>query len=127
MPPKRQSNGSSASGNPAKKSKTGANPSAALPEIPRDPRWSKVSASANADMEFKMITRDPVKAFSWVCLCESRFHGEDEDEEDEESEEEKDEEEDGEKGENGKEVCQQRRTLIASKLIFSTEGEQGPL
>lgn len=43
-----------------------------------------VSASAHADMEFKVITRDPAKAFSWICLCESRFHGEEDEDEDEE-------------------------------------------
>ena len=61
-------------------------------------------ASANADIDVKMITCDPVKAFSWICLYESRVHGE---EEDEDEDEDKGEGEDGEKADNGKQVCRQ--------------------
>lgn len=73
-------------------------------EITRNKRWSKVSASANADIEFQMITRDPAKAFSWICLCESRFHGEQEDDENEDENEDEDEGGDGDKAEDGKKV-----------------------
>lgn len=51
-----------------------------------------------------MITRDPAKAFSWICLCESRFHGEQEDDENEDENEDEDEGGDGDKAEDGKKV-----------------------
>jgi hypothetical protein len=31
-------------------------------------RWAPVSVSRNADSEFRLRTRDPVKAFTYICL-----------------------------------------------------------
>lgn len=90
MPPKRQSpNSSSSSGNPSKKSKTDNNNAPDQPEIPRSARWSKVSATANADMQYKFNTRDPQEAYSYICQCKSLFERPDYD--DEEGEDEEDE------------------------------------
>ncbi|KGO36562.1 hypothetical protein PEX1_055780 [Penicillium expansum] len=61
-----------------------------------DKRWAPVSVSRNADSEFKLRTRDPVKAFTYICLGCAPWKTEnieqesdDEDEEDEESIEQK--------------------------------------
>ncbi|KGO70923.1 hypothetical protein PITC_066040 [Penicillium italicum] len=96
MPPKRKSTDSAASG--AKKSK----PPTSNPEVDTeteralDKRWAPVSVSRNADSEFKLRTRDLVKAFTYVCLGRAPWKTEDieqesenEDEEDEESIEQK--------------------------------------
>ncbi|KAJ5170605.1 uncharacterized protein N7500_003388 [Penicillium coprophilum] len=69
MPPKRKPTDSTASS--AKKSK---GPAANSPEVDMeteralDKRWAPVSVSRNAESEFRLRTRDPVKAFSYVCL-----------------------------------------------------------
>jgi hypothetical protein len=68
MPPKRQS--TDASGNTAKKAKTGAN---ANPGIPRSKRWSKVSGSANVDDGYRLHASKP-DAYEYECLCKP-FHG----------------------------------------------------
>ncbi|CAG8908551.1 unnamed protein product [Penicillium egyptiacum] len=55
-------------------------------------RWAPVSVSRNADSEFRLRTRDPVKAFSYICLGRTPWNNkehESEDEEDEESIEQK--------------------------------------
>lgn len=96
MPPKRKSTDSAASG--AKKSKG----PATNPEVDMqtkralDKRWAPVSVSRNADSEFRLRTRDPVKAFTYICLGRAPWNpkhnkdeSEDEDEEDEESIEQK--------------------------------------
>lgn len=115
MPPKRQSPNSQQSGNAPKKSKTDANGTPALPEIPRSKRWSKVSATANADMEFKMMTRDPAMAYSWVCLCKKRFQRFEEDADDEDEE--------GGEAEKGDDVCS-RRTSITVYSADTTNREK---
>ena len=77
MPPKRQS--TDASGSAAKKVKTG--------DPPRNPRWSKVSASANADDGYNIQTSDP-KAYEYICLCKPlHYTGLHDDEEDEDEDE----------------------------------------
>lgn len=91
MPPKRKSTESAASG--PKKSKSLANSSEVDMETERElnKRWAPVSVSRNAASEFKLRTRDPVKAFSYICLGRAPWktestddESEDEDEEDEE-------------------------------------------
>lgn len=56
-------------------------------------RWSRVSASGNADAAYKASIEDPVKAYSYVCICRVPWDDEDdrEDEDDEEDEDEEDE------------------------------------
>ncbi|KAL2698660.1 hypothetical protein AAEP93_010048 [Penicillium crustosum] len=95
MPPKRKSTDSAASG--AKKPKD----STTNPEVDMetkralDKRWAPVSVSRNADSEFRLQTRDPVKAYAYVCLGRAPWNTrqndefEDEYEEDEESIEQK--------------------------------------
>ncbi|CAI7658626.1 unnamed protein product [Penicillium glandicola] len=93
MPPKRKPTDSAASG--AKKSK----PAAKKPEVEDveteralDKRWAPVSVSRNADSGFRFQTRDPVKAFTYVCLGRAPWKtqvAEDESGEDEESVEQK--------------------------------------
>lgn len=96
MPPKRKSTDSTASG--AKKSKGPAtNPEVDVEtERALDKRWAPVSVSRNTDSEFRLRTRDPVNAFTYICLgCapwkteRNEDESEDEDEEDEESIEQK--------------------------------------
>ncbi|KAJ6180355.1 hypothetical protein N7519_010816 [Penicillium mononematosum] len=90
MPPKRKTTGSADSG--AKKSKGPASKAEVDMETKRalDKRWAPVSVSRNADSEFKLRTRGPVKAFSYICLgcapwkTENKDESEDEAEEDEE-------------------------------------------
>lgn len=62
------------SSNPAKRTKT--TQQSPVDDIPRDPRWSKVSASANAVMEFKrIIARDPEKMYLGVACARLVFSG----------------------------------------------------
>ncbi|OQE17495.1 hypothetical protein PENFLA_c024G02291 [Penicillium flavigenum] len=92
MPPKRKTTGSADSA--AKKSKGPASKPEVDMETKRalDKRWAPISVSRNADSEFKLRTRDPVKAFSYICLgcapwrtrTENKDDFEDEDGEDEE-------------------------------------------
>ena len=37
--------------------------------IQRSNRWYKISNSANVDMNYKEMTREPVQAYSYICLC----------------------------------------------------------
>ncbi|KAF3030905.1 hypothetical protein E8E15_011326 [Penicillium rubens] len=90
MPPKRKTTGSA--GSAAKKSKGPASNPEEDMETKRalDKRWAPVSVSRNADLGFKLQTRDQVKAFSYICLGRAPWktgykdESEDEDEEDEE-------------------------------------------
>jgi hypothetical protein len=69
MPPKRKS--TDAPG-PAKKSRAAAkSPTPETdPEIKAilDKRWSAVSVTRNADEDFRMRNRDPVRGFTFICL-----------------------------------------------------------
>lgn len=95
MPPKRKSTDSAASGAKKPKGST-TNPEVDM-ETKRalDKRWAPVSVSRNADSEFRLQTRDPVKAYAYVCLGRAPWNTrqndefEDEYEEDEESIEQK--------------------------------------
>lgn len=90
MPPKRKSTDSAASG--AKKSKG----QATNPEVDMktkralNKRWAPVSVSRNADSEFRLRTRDPVKAFTYICLGRAPWNPkQNEDEKDESIEQKK--------------------------------------
>lgn len=97
MAPKR---GAATSASQAKKSRSsseGTDGSAAAqpaqPAIPRNKRWAAVSASANADMDYRMATQNPLTAYNFVCFCQAPFpNGDDSDDEEEKEEEDGDEE-----------------------------------
>lgn len=125
MPPKRQSTG--ASGPASKKAKTKSTTKTAKTqdpkpdtetstststetdkyEPPRSKRWAKVSASANAEANYRMLWKDEKEAYSFITLCQPSFmqysdsdsdsdsDSEEESEEEEESDSEEQEEEDG--------------------------------
>ncbi|KAI0972850.1 hypothetical protein F4678DRAFT_427145 [Xylaria arbuscula] len=107
MPPKRKSTGSSGRAN--KKAKSTAASSEPVYKPPRSKRWSAVSASANAEADYRMVWKDEEKAYSYVTLCSPLYlksdeeDDEDEDEDDEDSDgdksDEEDEEEEGEEDE----------------------------
>ncbi|KAJ5107688.1 hypothetical protein N7456_004363 [Penicillium angulare] len=69
MPPKRKSTESATA---SKKQKSNAVPDELL-SIPRNPRWSRVSGSANADMQYKYQTKNTEDAYSWVGICPHRL------------------------------------------------------
>ncbi|KAK4033347.1 hypothetical protein C8A01DRAFT_50035 [Parachaetomium inaequale] len=80
MPPKRAAPASSAASR-AKRSRpstegtndAGNTENENMP-FPRNKRWSAaISGSANADMEYRIATRDPAEAYSFVCLCQTPF------------------------------------------------------
>ncbi|KAK4443500.1 hypothetical protein QBC34DRAFT_361957 [Podospora aff. communis PSN243] len=101
MPPKRKTTGAPAASAkksrasdasdvsdvpPAAASAPGTEPSN-LPESRRSTRWAKpISGSANADLSYKTMTRDPAKAYKYELVCQLPFET-DEDEEEEEEEE----------------------------------------
>jgi hypothetical protein len=92
MPPKRAAASSASRKAPAKKSRPstegtvdeGAEEAPRTPTPPRDPRWAPVSGSANADMNYKLTTQNPVEAYSFCLLCEPPFDDDEKEEEDEE-------------------------------------------
>lgn len=106
MPPKRQS--TDASGNASKKSKTAAD-NTDEPVIPRGKRWSKVSASANADDGYRLQISKP-EAYAYLCLCKP-LHDRGSGSEDEWDEEDEDEDE-----ENANKVS--REVLEFSDSVF---------
>jgi len=96
MPPKRASTGAGAPASKRSRRSTDAlradapTPDAeaeapTLPKPRRSGRWAKpLSGSANADMSYKIITQDPLKAYEYELLCKPPFdNGEDEEDEDE--------------------------------------------
>lgn len=93
MPPKRTGSGTSAGA--AKRTKTNdtgdSSSSSAPAAAPPSKRWSKVSGSRNVDASYKEITKDPAKAYSFICICRLPFGLDDDDDDDDES---SDEEED---------------------------------
>jgi len=78
MPPKR-ANPSTAAG-PAGASKK-AKPSTAKADPKPNDRWSAVSASRNADEDYKLAMRDPEVAYSYICMCKLSFGGDDSEDE----------------------------------------------
>lgn len=66
---------------------------------PASKRWSKVSASRNADADFKLAIRDPARANAFMCICKPPFvDGDDDSDEDEGDDEEDDEDGSDEEG-----------------------------
>ena len=55
-----------------------------LAAVRRNKRWAPVSGSANADAKVQLAIQNPVKAYSFVCMCQPPFSTGDFDEEDEE-------------------------------------------
>ncbi|KAH8899071.1 hypothetical protein GQ53DRAFT_742176 [Thozetella sp. PMI_491] len=39
------------------------------PAVTRSKRWSKVSNSANIDMNYRDATKDPEEAYAYICMC----------------------------------------------------------
>jgi hypothetical protein len=120
MPPKR---GPAAAPSQAKKKRPSTDSTDATatsqPSIPRNKRWAAVSASGNADDEYRLFVHNPVTAYDFVCMCQPPFSNgdDDEDDEDEEDEEEdEDEDEDEEAGEKEKKVrCDGGETCLCNK------------
>ncbi|RLM01964.1 hypothetical protein CFD26_108835 [Aspergillus turcosus] len=92
MPPKRSASDTSSSS--SKKVKRDSKAKLSGLRTRKSERWSRVSASGNADAAYKASIEDPVKAYSYVCICRVPWNNEDdrEDEDDEEDEDEDDEE-----------------------------------
>ncbi len=110
MPPKRKSTGSSG---PAKKKAKSAAPSTEpASEPPRSKRWSAVSASANAEADYRKVWQDEETAYAYITLCLAyhlRLDDEDDDDSDHDSDadfgngDKSDEDEDEEEGEEEEE------------------------
>ncbi|KAK4133942.1 hypothetical protein BT67DRAFT_381493 [Trichocladium antarcticum] len=102
MPPKRAPTGASSQ---AKKSRASTDstdgPPADLPAIPRNKRWAPVSASGNADDDYKLFVHNPVTAYNFVCMCQPPFLNGDDDDEDDDDEDDDDEEDEDEDERNG--------------------------
>lgn len=56
---------------PAKQAKATNTNEAPDQDPPRNPRWSKVSGSGNADDQY--LHQDKTKKYSWVCLCKRQL------------------------------------------------------
>lgn len=78
MPPKRATPSTAAG--PAGANKE-AKPSTAKAAPKPSDRWSAVSASRNADEDYKLAMRDPELAYSYICMCKPSFGGDDSEDE----------------------------------------------
>jgi hypothetical protein len=96
-------------------------------------RWSRISGSGNADAAYKSSIEDPVKAYSYVCICRLPFDDEDDrkDESDRENEDDLENEDDRE-AETSKSSCDAGKTCLCNKpaaehpnhpLILSNAGK----
>jgi hypothetical protein len=118
MPPKRTASSSSAgTSNRSKKPKTDNNDNSNAPAIPRSNRWSAVSASGNADDVYKLSTRDPIRAYSYICICPQRYDDDEDDEDEEDEDEGGDEDHDGSLVEENKPKtrCDGGRSCLCNK------------
>src|SRR6185437_14529417 len=82
MPPKRAAKRASANdSSTSKRSKIDgeSGPSPALPN--KNKRWAAVSASANAEADYRLATGNPVHAYSYICICRPPFEREDDEDE----------------------------------------------
>ncbi|KAF9881094.1 hypothetical protein CkaCkLH20_01244 [Colletotrichum karsti] len=122
MPPKRKSDAGDASPDASKKTKTTPEASSSSSSFDNSTRWSSksrysaVSNSRNADLDYKKAMEDPEYAFTYVVRCP--FGSNDEDEEDEDdfdSEAEEDED---------KPSCDGGKTCLCGKL--ATEHPDAP-
>ncbi|KAF3313025.1 hypothetical protein TWF173_006407 [Orbilia oligospora] len=97
MPPKRTASASSHAASKRPRPNADAEGSNSnneqFPALPRSKRWAKVSGSGNLDNDYKLATRNPAKAYKYICFCQAPFSGEDDEDEDEEDEEDEDEDE----------------------------------
>lgn len=103
QPKKAKSSGAASGAASEEASSAAASTSAPAPApVPKSKRWSAVSASRNADHDFKVAVQDPERANAFICICPPSFANNDEDEEDEDSDddEEDDEEDDDDEEED---------------------------
>lgn len=84
MPPK-QGSPSGASSVTSATTATDIPPPGEDPEVPKSKRWSEVSGSGNADYHYRVLTKDPEVAYSFITICRLPNYDEDmdEDEDDE--------------------------------------------
>lgn len=94
MPPKRAADQAASTAKKSRKSTDAADASdseAANKQqraaVRRNKRWAAVSGSANADTEYQLAIQNPVKAYSFVCLCQPPFSTGDSDDEEEDEDE----------------------------------------
>ncbi|KAE8414268.1 hypothetical protein BDV36DRAFT_286322 [Aspergillus pseudocaelatus] len=85
---------------------------AGTPSIPRNKRWSAVSASANADVAYQKFLKEKPNVYEYVCIC--KRPGADDDDEDED-EDEDDAEDDAEDGDNNEAECDGGKTCRCFK------------
>ncbi|KAI0552862.1 hypothetical protein F4679DRAFT_581369 [Xylaria curta] len=123
MPPKRRSTTVS-SGQASKRAKAAA-AAAPAPEDtytpPRGKRWAAVSASANAEGDYRMVWKNEEKAYGYITLC-SAFYVDDDDS-DNEWETDGDGDEDGDEGE---EVVEQQEKEKSNADESDKDGRLGP-
>ncbi|KAK6509222.1 hypothetical protein TWF481_003982 [Arthrobotrys musiformis] len=123
MPPKRAASGSSrgAAKRPrpegSDNSDSSDNEAGQFPVPPRSKRWAKISGSGNLDDNYKLATRNPTKAYKYVCICQAPFSGEDDDDDDDEDDEDEDEDEDEENGggSSNRQRCDGGDTCLCNK------------
>lgn len=85
----------------AKKTKT----AAAVPAVPKSKRWAALSASRNADADFKLAVQDVERANSYICICKPYFlRGDDEDDEDDSEDDGEDEDAEPKPANGGEQV-----------------------
>ncbi|KAF7156735.1 hypothetical protein CNMCM5623_000408 [Aspergillus felis] len=108
MPQKRSA--SNASSSSSKKAKADSNAKSGDLRTMKSTRWSRVSGSGNADAAYKFSIEDPVKAYSYVCICQLPFDDGD-DREDEGDRENEDDCED----ETSKTSCNAGKTCLCNK------------
>ncbi|KAI1381065.1 hypothetical protein F4677DRAFT_402022 [Hypoxylon crocopeplum] len=114
MPPKRAASGSVTS--TRKKAKTPTD------EPPRSKRWSAVSASANADADYKTTWKNPDKWYSYMTICPPiQDEDEDDSDEDEDSEDDSDEEEEAETAGRDGPRCGKKGCLCFKPLAENPE------
>ncbi|KAF4261541.1 hypothetical protein CNMCM8812_000726 [Aspergillus fumigatus] len=117
MPLKRSASNTSSSG--SKKAKGDSNAESGSLRTMKSTRWSRVSGSGNADAAYKSSIEDPVKAYSYVCVCrlplddgDDRKDGGDRGGEDDRENEDEDEEE------TSKTPCDGGKTCLADPPLF---------
>ncbi|KAF4161111.1 hypothetical protein CNMCM6936_009665 [Aspergillus lentulus] len=131
MPPKRSASNPSSSG--SKKAKVDSDARSDGPRTMKSTRWSRISGSGNADAAYKSSIEDPVKAYSYVCICRLPFDDGDDrkDESDWEDEDDRENEDDRE-DETSKTSCDAGKTCLCNKpaaehpnhpLILSNAGK----
>ncbi|GIJ98243.1 hypothetical protein Aspvir_000358 [Aspergillus viridinutans] len=137
MPPKRSASNTSSSS--SKKAKVESDAKSGDLRTMKSTRWSRVSGSGNADAAYKSSIEDPVKAYSYVCICRlPSDDGDDgEDERDRENEDDREigddrEDEDDWEDETSKSSCDAGKTCLCNKpaaehpnhpLILSNAGK----